>query len=135
MLKGESLALVHSDGPCQPEGVLLEVSLHLLFYLLALLVYGIFGVFPGLRGHVYVVLVFMAPHHDGVHVLFIVPDNVSHCAYLAVVVLLGSAGVVFDEHDLRPSLQHQLLVCRITVFWKVAAHLCHECHGWSGYLA
>ena len=102
MLECQSLALVHGDGPCQPEGVLLEGAFYFFFYFFALFVNGIFGVFPCLDCHVYVVVILMAAHYYDVCALVIVPDDVFYCANLTIVILLRFAWVVFDEHDLRP---------------------------------
>ena len=79
-LKGESLAFVNGDGPCQSQGILAERALHLGFNLLCFFVEHVFGVLPCHGLHFDVVVVVGTMHHHGISVQLL------HMSYLSVII-------------------------------------------------
>ena len=112
LVEGQPLALVHRNGPGQPDGKLHESTQHILLDTLLFLVIGILDILP----HTTLQLIqFARLEHD---LDFLVGGNVRHDAYRAI--HPPAFGIVFDKHDLSPLLEDQIEQRGQTSFREIA---------------
>ena len=107
---------MHGDGPRQAQGILAELTLYLLAYLLGVLVDDVAGIGPYVGLHLNLLPVVNSTNTD------VLTINGAHDTQLAIIVT-RALRIVLEEHHLAALLEHELLLGRIGRLGKGTRHL------------
>ena len=113
-LEGQTLTLVDGDGPGQPQGQLVELSLNLRLNLAGLRVQLVLGVLPNQRFHLYRLGIARTEHADPS-----VADFHDFTDSTVVITVLASR-VVLHKHHLCAFFQRQQVARRIGIIREIA---------------